>query len=110
MSKKHFDEYYEKVCKDYKELLETLKDLEDECNRNLVSPDRLEQFKQTLQPVKLNYQTLSWIKFLLNKPNKKQKQEKYTNQQKSFLEAIGNERSPENVLKENKTTIEKLKL
>ena len=73
-------------------------------------PDRLEQFKQTLQPVKLNYQTLSWIKFLLNKPNKKQKQEKYTNQQKSFLEAIGNERSPENVLKENKTTIEKLKL
>ena len=74
MSRKHVEDYFNQVCEDYHEMVQTLKDMEDECNNGLVPPERVEQLKNMLEPIKTNYARISYIMFLLNMPNKKEKQ------------------------------------
>lgn len=109
MSKKHFDEYYNQVCQDYSDMIEAIKDLEDECNQGLVSPDRIENMKTVIEPLKTNYMTLSYVKFLLNKPSRNSKQKTYGKQNKKFLESLDKSRSPEEVHNENIDVINKVK-
>lgn len=110
MSVKHIKEYYDQVCNDYHELIQASKDLEEECNNGIVSPERIDEFKKTLEPIKNNYMTLSYIMFLLNQPNRKEKQDKYRNQNKKLLSNIDEKRTKEGVLRENKEAINKLKM
>ena len=111
MSKRHLDEYFNKIVTDYKEMLDTIKELEEECNKGLVHPDKLEQIKEAVKPLKENYMTLSWVMFLLNKPNRKNKSKRYEESEKNKMKKIDpkKERSPESVFKENKETIENIK-
>ena len=80
MSRKHVEDYYNQIYRDYHEMIETLHDMEKECESGLVSPDRVEQLKKMLEPIKLNYGRISYIMFLLNMPNKKEKQRWYNRQ------------------------------
>lgn len=82
MSVKHVKEYYNQVCSDYSELLENLRDMEEELQNNLVSPDRVEQLKRMIEPIKQNYERISYIIFLLDMPNRKEKQDRYKSQQR----------------------------
>jgi len=111
MSKKHFDEYFYNVCNDYAEMLNTIHDLEEECNKGLISPERLDQMKELIQPLKNNYMTLSWVRYLLNQPNRKQKKKKYEQVQLPIMNKIdpNKERTPEAIYNENKETINNLK-
>lgn len=111
MSKKHFDEYFNQVVSDYKEMLDTIKDLEEECNKGLVHPDKVEQMKELIKPLKNNYMTLSWVMYLLNQPNRKQKKKKYEQVQLPVITKIDpdKERSPESIHQENLDTITSLK-
>lgn len=102
MSVKEVKDYYNKVANDYHELVLTLKELEEEYNNNLVSPEALENLKKQIEPIKTNFRTISYIIYLLNKPAKKGKQNRYQNQSKKLLE---NSRTLEEVRKENKTII-----
>lgn len=74
MSVKHVKEYYDSIYQDYHEMVQTLKDMEEECNNGLVAPEKVEQLKKMLEPIKMNCHRISYIMFLLNKPNKKEKQ------------------------------------
>ena len=73
MSKKHFDEYYFQLYSDYVEMINLLKQLEDECATGMVSPDKIENYKNALQPIKDSFLTMQFVKYLLDKPNKKGK-------------------------------------
>lgn len=42
MSKKDVDNYFKEIQNNYNELIENLHDMEDEANKGLVSPDKLE--------------------------------------------------------------------
>ena len=111
MSKKHVDEYFNKVVHDYKEMLDTIHELEEECSKGLVDPDKVEQMKELIKPLKNNYMTLSWIMYLFNQPNKKQKKRKYEQVQLPIMNNIDpkNERHPEAIHEENKKVINELK-
>lgn len=102
MSVKDVKDYYDKIANDYHELVLTLKELEEEYNNNLVSPEALENLKKQIEPIKTNFRTISYIIYLLNKPVKKEKQGRYQKQNKKLLE---NSRTLEEVRKENKTII-----
>lgn len=80
MGVKHVKDYYDQIGNDYHEMIQTLKDMEEECNNGLVSPERVEQLKKMLEPIKTNYARISYIMFLLNMPNKKEKQRWYAKQ------------------------------
>ena len=82
MSKEHVNAYYQEVCQNYIEMNEAIKDMEDECNRGLVDPDKLEEMKKMIEPLKNNYMTLSYIMFLFNKPKRKKKEKKYIEKNK----------------------------
>lgn len=109
MSVKDVHKYYADVCAQYKELLSELKDMEDMVSKDLATPELYEQLKQTAQPVLSNYQTISWIIFLLNKPNRKSKQEKYKKQFSKFTNSLDISRSPERIKMENNDVISSLK-
>lgn len=73
MAKRHVVEYFDKVAKQYSEMLAELKDFENECNNNLVEPEQFEQFKRVLEPIKNNYMMWSYVMYLLNLPNREKK-------------------------------------
>lgn len=106
MSVKDVREYYNKISDDYHELVLTLKELEEEYNNNLVSPESLENLKKQIEPIKTNFRTISYIIYLLNQPTKREKKGRYRNQNKALLQ---NSRSLEEVREENKTIIKNIK-
>lgn len=108
MSKRHVDEYFEVVANQYHEMLESLHDMEEECTKGLLDPDRLEQIKKLIEPLKQNYMRISYIMFLLNKPNKEKKIKRYEEQQKKFLNNIPKEDRLEGIKEENQNTIDNI--
>ena len=46
MSKRHVEDYFNKVADQYREMLLELKDFEDECNRGLVEPEIFDNYKK----------------------------------------------------------------
>lgn len=106
MSQKDVIKYYNEVVESYKDMLENLKDIEEEMKESLVTPEQVEQMKRMAQPIVNNYKTLSYIIFLLNRPTKKEKFNRYEKQNKKLLE---NCRTKEEVLNENKEALNNLK-
>lgn len=77
MSVKHVKEYYKTITEQYTEMQNDLKELEESAQTNLINPENLEQIKLNVEKIKENYQTISWIMYLLNKPNRGEKAKKY---------------------------------
>lgn len=85
MARKHFDDYYNKICGQLFQLQQTFEDLSKEADNNMISPEQLEQVKKTIQPVRDSYTTLTYIKYLLDMPARKSKQARYNRQSKKVL-------------------------
>lgn len=106
MAVKDVHDYYNKISSDYHELILTLKDMEEEYKNNLVSPETLKNLEKQIEPIKTNFRTISYIIFLLNKPTKKSKHERYKKQNKKLLEDC---RTLQEVQQENKTVLNNIK-
>lgn len=103
---KDLKKYYKHVSQDYLEMKSELKDMEQELANSMVTPEQLEQMKMMIQPIKQNYEMLSYVMYLINLPTKKQKKWRYKQQQKMLLEMSKTE---EQTLNENKKAFEDLK-
>lgn len=106
MSKKHVEKYYNQVCDQYHTFIEQLKVFDEECKKGLVPPEVIDNVKLTIEPLKNNWQTLNYIMYLLNKPNKNSKQKRYENQNKKLLK---DSKTKEEVISENNSCLEKVK-
>lgn len=109
MSVKDIKNYYDSVANQYLEMVNDLKDFEEAVSNNIIEPERLEQIKKNIEPIKTNYQRLSYIMYLLNLPVKKSKHKKYENQNKKFLKMISKENTQEAVKQENEKTLNIIK-
>ena len=89
MAKRHVVDYFNKIANQYKDMLDELKDFEKECNSGLVEPEKFEQFKQILQPIKNNYMMWSYAMYLLNLPNNKKKEETVRRRDKHSVKDVG---------------------
>ena len=107
MSKRHFDEYFNKVASQYHELLEGLKEFEQLAMTEVISPDRIEAYKETLQPIKDNFMALSYVKFLLDQPERDKKERRYIDSK--LLRGLDIKRSPSGIIAENSKVLDKLK-
>lgn len=104
MSVKHVKEYYLKVTNDYHEMNKILEELE-KClteERAVEATKNIDMIRQQVSQLKENYLRLSYVMFLLNMPNKKEKQRKYAKQERKRVEAVPKEDRMMGVLKENK--------
>lgn len=109
MSVKHIREYYNQVCEQYNEMINNLQEFEEYAKNNIVAPEQIDNMKKLIEPIKNNYMTLSYIMFLLNSPNRKDKINKYNKQHKKQLENIGEIKSKDIVLKEGRSILDQMK-
>lgn len=85
MARKHFDAYYQQICKQFHQLNEVFNDLAKEVAEGMVEPERQKELEKTIEPIKTSYQTLSYIKYLLDKPTRKEKHKGYDMRSKNLL-------------------------
>lgn len=109
MAVKHVKEYYNQVTEQYLTMLDSLKEMEKEYNENIVSPEQYEQMKATIEPLKNNYMTLSWIMYLLSKPLKKENEKRYKEKMKKKLSQLDKSKDKEGIINQNKAILNELK-
>lgn len=112
MSKKHVEEYYDQICQDYHDMIEALHDLEEEAMQGLISPQRVEETKEVIKPLKDNYMRISYIMYLLNKPSKFElllNKIGIKTKSKLYSQRVDDTATLEAVRKEDKECIDKLK-
>ena len=108
MSKKDVEEYYTKVCADYKQLKETLTEMEEEFKNSVQDVDKIEQVRKMIEPLKVNYERISYIMYLFNKPVRRKKKFSYELENKKRLNNFSNS-SLEDIHRENQEVIKNLK-
>ena len=108
MAVKHIKEYYEQVCDQYVMMNEELRDFQKEVENGLVEPERLDNLKKMIEPLKNNYMTLSWIMYLLNQPNRDSKERAYQKRNKKFIESLDKNFNKESIMKQNDEVIKSI--
>ena len=109
MARKHFDEYLSALYSQYKELTDNLKEYEEYISENAVDPDTLENFKAVLKPVADAYNSMMYVKYLLDMPNRKSKIPKYKKQSKKMYNSINSSQLGEQVLQNNRKILDSMK-
>lgn len=104
MSVKHVQEYYVKVTNDYHMMTKALEEMEKAISDSGVeaAQQNLPMIKQQVAQLKENYMRISYIMFLLNMPNRKEKQSRYVKREKKKLDAIPKEHRLLGVLREDR--------
>lgn len=101
MSVKAVKRYYDQICDQYVEMLQDIRDFEQEAARGLIEPERVERLKEQIEPIKQNYERWAYMMFLLNEPQRHSKRAKYRKQNKKFLDSLSPENSIEATIQEN---------
>lgn len=101
MSVKAVRRYYNQICDQYHEMLENIHDLEVEAAQGMVEPERIERLKDQVAPIKQNYERWSYMMFLLNQPERKEKQSRYKSQNRKLLSSLSKNNSLDAILEEN---------
>ena len=108
MARRDFDAYFQQVSKQYQQLSQALEEMSQEVAEGMFEPERLDNLKATILPVKNSYETLNYIRYLLDMPARKEKQGKYNKQQKKLLTSVKS-KTRESVIAENRRIIDSLK-
>lgn len=108
MAVKHIKEYYEQVCDQYVQMNEELRDFQKEIENGLVEPERIENLKSLIEPLKNNYMTLSWIMYLLNLPQRKGKEKAYERRNRKFIESLDKNFNKSSIIKQNEDVIKRV--
>ena len=108
MAVKDVKAYYNEVANQYHEMTEELKDFTELAQNNMFPPEKLEQVEKIIQPLKNNYEMLSFVIFLLNKPNRKRKIKKYEQCQNGIIKNIEKCHTQAGVLETNREVLNEL--
>ena len=109
MAYKHIKEYYDKICEQYLEMKDEIRDFEIEAQNNIMEPERLDMIKEQIKPLMDNYERWSYMMYLLNLPVKKSKQKSYQERNKKFINKLNKNNSLQSILEENKQVINKMR-
>lgn len=108
MSVKHVNQYYKQICEQYKEMLENIKDFEQEVQEGLVEPERVDRLKESIAPIKANYERWAYMMFLLHKPNRASKSKGYEARNRKLLKSLSEENSLNSILAENESAMKRI--
>lgn len=110
MAVKDVLKYYAQVCSDYREMEDNIKDFEEAVSKEIFPPERLEEYKKSIEPFKVNYERLTYIIYLLNQPVRKDKIAGYERRNKKLLKSLDPNNSLEAQTRENREVVEKTKV
>lgn len=109
MARKHFDDYYRVICKQYFDLNDVMKDLSEDVEKGMRTPEAVEQLKATIAPVQNNYRTLSYIKYLLDKPTRDRKVSGFNKRSRKLL-LMSKGRQAKDLIEENIRALEEAQI
>lgn len=89
MAVRHLKALYEKALKDYMESKKDLMEFQELASTGMVDPDRVEQYKAGIEPIKQFYQIMSNVMYELNKPNRESKVPAYIRRQEAAVNKFG---------------------
>ena len=101
MSVKAVRKYYDQICEQFSDMLQDIRDLEEEAAQGLIEPERIERLKDQVAPIKQNYERWTYMMFLLNQPERPRKQPRYKDQNRKLLKSLNPENSIEATIQEN---------
>ena len=105
MSVKHIKKYFDQISNDYLEMIDVIHELEKEVSEKIISQEKLDETLKNVEKLKENYMRWSYMMYLLNMPNKKEKQRVYEKRMKNVLSKIPEKDKINNVLNENRSQI-----
>lgn len=108
MARRDLIEYYLEQQAVYFEMLKDIQDIEKDHKEGLIDDERYEQLMSVVSPdieaVKANYERISYMVLLLNKPQRKSKGEKYEKENKEWYDHLQGA-SREAILDESKDAL-----
>lgn len=105
MSLKDVNRYYKQICAQYNEMVDDIKELEQEAAQGLIEPERIDRLRDQVAPIKMNYERWAYMMFLLNQPTRKSKQSKYKRQNEKILKPLAASNSIQAVIEENEEAL-----
>lgn len=109
MSVRHVKEYFDKISSDYADMLEVIHDLEKAVSENIVSQEKLDETVKSVEKLKENYLRWSYMMYLLNQPNKKDKKKIYERRMEKVLNSIPKQHRIDSILEEDKKELKQFK-
>ena len=110
MGLKHVKEYYLQCQEQYFEMLADAKDFDEALKNGQVLQSQFDQAQELLNVVKENYERLSYIMFLFNKPNRNKKEGKFLKENALIAEHFNNSNNNAEAVKlENRNVLDKFK-
>ena len=106
MAVKDVIKYYNECEVQYKEFKDEMEDFKLLCSQNMIAPEVVDNAQKMFSIVEDNYKKLSYVIFLLNKPVKKGKFNRYRDQNKKIL---NKSITQEETTLQNKENISKIK-
>ena len=88
MARKDVLTYYKQVEEQYLEMLQDAKDYDEAYKNGQITEEQFNQAVKSLEIVKINYERLSFVIFLLNAPARDKKKAKYNKMNSKVLGAL----------------------
>lgn len=92
MAKKHLIQYYLEQQSIYFDMINDIKDIDKDYKDGLIDSERYSQLMELLQPdikiAKDNYERLSYVMLLLNKPQRDSKADKFDKVNKEWYDNL----------------------
>ena len=101
--------YFKQVEDQYLEMLEDAKDYDKDHANGELSDEKYNELMSYMDVVKVNYERIAYIVFLLNAPARDKKKAKYAKQNKKLTGGLANS-SLDKVLDENADALKQIKL
>ena len=108
MSKRDVENYYRDVTKQFLTMQKMLSDYAGQADKTMIDPNIEQNLKTMLAPLSNNYQTLSYIMYLLNKPVRSKKVKTYDKTYGKKFSSVSGNRTKEDILKENEKVVDDL--
>ena len=110
MALKDVKEYYYHMTAQFMELKADLADFEEAFANGYITEDKLEAVKEELVKVEINHERLSYIMYLLEMPNKKQKKPGYVARNAALVDFFADHNADmDSVIAENKSSLDNLR-
>ncbi len=104
MARKHVVQYYLEMQNVYFQMRDTMKDFDEMLRNGEIEEEVFKQAQKDYLEVEENYKRISYIMFLLNKPQKNSKEPKEIEDNKMWYDALKGE-SREAILDESKDAL-----
>lgn len=109
MSVKALEAEFQKVYEQYHEMLQDIKDMEEDAIKGITPLDIVDRLKEQIKPIKDNFEWWSYVMFILHQPQKKEKQAAYKRRNKKLLDSIEPKNHPEARLEKGRIALNELK-